>query len=52
MKTTTLAETDPRDQASPAKTVWTRPTLDVADIETLTQAGGAISADSDPNQPS
>lgn len=52
MKTTTPAETDSGDQASPAKTVWTRPTLDVADIETRTQAGGAVSADQDPNQPS
>lgn len=34
------------------KAVWTRPTLEVADINSATQAGGAVSADQDPNQPS
>ncbi|MCA1199560.1 hypothetical protein K9B35_16450 [Sphingomonas sp. R647] len=35
-----------------AKAVWTRPTLEIADINSATEAGGAVSADQDPNQPS
>jgi len=41
-----------REQIAPVKAAWVRPTLDVTVIFTATQAGGAISADQDPNQPS
>jgi hypothetical protein len=47
----------PSDVASlpenpPVKPAWVRPTLDVVDVVNATQAGGAVSADQDPNQPS
>jgi hypothetical protein len=35
-----------------AKAVWSRPTLEIAEINSATQFGGAVSADADPNQPS
>ena len=35
-----------------AKAVWTRPTLEIAEINSSTQAGGAAVADVDPNQTS
>lgn len=41
-----------READNTVKAVWTRPTLEVADINSSTQAGGAVSADADPNQPS
>ncbi len=41
-----------REGQTNAKAAWTRPTLEIADINSATEAGGAASADSDPNQPS
>lgn len=41
-----------RDDQDNAKAVWTRPTLEIAEINSSTQAGGAAVADVDPNQPS
>ncbi len=41
-----------REGQTNAKAVWTRPTLEVAEINSATEAGGAVSADQDPNQPS
>ncbi len=41
-----------RDEQDSAKAVWTRPTLEMADIDSATQFGGAVLADQDPNQPS
>jgi len=34
------------------KDVWVRPSLEVAEINSSTQAGGVLIADQDPNQPS
>lgn len=52
MTTTVSDHTDSRVEAATVKAVWTRPTIEVADIEARTQAGGFISADQDPNQTS
>lgn len=43
---------DPRQEDVSAKPVWTRPTMEMAEIGLVTQAGGAASADQDPNQTS
>lgn len=40
------------DSEKAVKAVWTRPVLEVAEINSSTEGGGAVSADSDPNQPS
>lgn len=41
-----------REDQDGAKAVWTRPTLEIAEINSVTQAAGVVSADTDPNQPS
>ncbi len=50
MTTTLRPDTDPRQDGTSGKAVWTRPVLDVVDVVNATQAGGAVSADQDPNQ--
>ncbi len=52
MTTPLSREENLREADNTVKAVWTRPTLEVADINSATQAGGAVSADQDPNQPS
>lgn len=48
--TTPLSRADDRrDEDSTAKAVWTRPTLEVAEIGSSTQAGGGLVGDLDSN---
>jgi hypothetical protein len=50
--TTDSPDSERRQEGTTDKAAWTRPTLDVLDVVTLTQAGGDGFADQDPNQPS
>ncbi len=52
MTPTLRPDAAPRAEGTLGKAVWTRPMLDVVDVVNATQAGGAVSADQDPNEPS
>lgn len=52
MTTPPFTDLDLSPEAAPAKPVWTRPTLDVSDIETSTRAGAGTIGDLDSNDPS
>ncbi|WP_439813822.1 hypothetical protein [Zavarzinia sp. CC-PAN008] len=44
-------DTDACQRSTPAKAAWTKPIIDVIEIDHGTQAGGMTFADVDPNQP-
>ena len=52
MTTPVSADRDPSLEAAAVKPVWTRPTMDVSDIETSTRAGAGTIGDLDSNDPS